>query len=124
VAAAAHQILDDQKVILDAVEEIQIASNQIPAILHNASSWSGRLQSESERSAALSALVERVELGKESFRLALNLPISLAESPTSGDPTCLVISRLVPLQMKRRGIELRLVIGGNRGRALKADPVC
>lgn len=44
VAASARQILDDQKTILDAVQELQIAPNQIRSILQDASAWSRRLE--------------------------------------------------------------------------------
>jgi hypothetical protein len=125
VALGAGQMLDDQKAMLEVIQEMGIAANRIPAILQNASSWSGCLRSEAETSAVLSALVERVELGEEGFRLTLELPIQLAANLDAADPTSLAITRLIPLQIKRRGVELRLVIegDGDRGRARKADPV-
>jgi site-specific DNA recombinase len=85
VAVAAGQRLDDQKALLDAIPEMAIGANRIPAILHSATAWSCRLQSEAERAAVLTALVERVELDQEAFRLALELPLQPAENP---DPAC------------------------------------
>jgi hypothetical protein len=118
-------MLDDQKAMLDVIQEMELAANRIPAILQSASSWSDRLRSEAETSAVLSALVGRVELGQRGFRLTLNLPTQIAENPDTPDPTNLAITRLLPMQIKRRGVELRLVIDGNgdRGRGHKADPV-
>jgi hypothetical protein len=124
VAVAAVQMLDNQKAVLDATREIEIAANRIPAILQSASSWSRRLPLEAETSAVLSALVGRVELGQTGFRLTLNLPTQIAENPDTPDPTSLAITHLIPMQIRRRGVELRLVIDGNggRGQARKADP--
>jgi hypothetical protein len=56
-------MLDDQQALLDAIEEMAIAAIQVPAILHTENSWSVRLRSETERGAALTGLVERVEFG-------------------------------------------------------------
>src|SRR5271168_1417145 len=109
-------MLDDQKALLDVIQEMGIAANRIPAILQSASSWSGRLRSEAETSAVLSALVGRVELDQTGFRLTLNLPTQTAENPDTPDPTNLALTRLIPMQLKRRGVELRLVIDGNGGR--------
>ena len=63
VAVAAAKMLGDQQELL-AIQEMGIAANQVPAILQSANSWSGRLRSEAETSAVVSALVERVELGR------------------------------------------------------------
>src|ERR1700686_1507937 len=48
VAVAARQVLDDEKAILDAVQSAEIASQQIPEIMHSASAWSHRLESATE----------------------------------------------------------------------------
>ena len=90
VAVAAGQMLDDQKALLDAIQEMGIAANNIPAILQGASSSICRLQSEAERAAVPSALVARVELGQEGFRLVLKLPIQIAENLDAAEPTRLV----------------------------------
>jgi len=34
----------------------------------------------------------------------------------------IAVSRFVPIQIKRRGVELRLVVNGDRSKAQKADP--
>ena len=114
-------MLDDKKALLDAIPEMAIPANRIPAILHNATAWSCRLQSEAERAAVLTALVERVELGREGFRLALKLPLQPVENPA---PTCLsslALARVISLRIKRRGVELRLVIDGKGDSARKTD---
>jgi hypothetical protein len=113
---AAGQMLDDQKALLEVIQELGIAANRIPAILQSASSRSDRLRSEAETSAVLSTLVGRVELGQTGFRLTLNPPTQIAEKPDTPDPTNLAMTRLILLQLKRPGVELLLVIDGNGGR--------
>ena len=81
VAVAARQMLDDEKPILDAVQNAEIASNQIPEIMQSASVWSRRLESATECSSALTVLVDRVELSPDGFRLALKLPTQVAPQP-------------------------------------------
>jgi hypothetical protein len=122
VAVAARQILDDEKAILDAVQNAEIASNQIPEIMQSASAWSRRLRFEAETSATLTALIDRVELSAEGFRLALKLPTQFAPTAEAASHACVAVARFIPMQIKRRGVELRLVVNGDRGKAQKADP--
>jgi site-specific DNA recombinase len=122
VAASARQILDDQKTILDAVQDLQIAPNQIPSILQDASAWSRRLESETERSATVETLVDRVELRQDGIRLSLKLPVPSASQKRPSDSTNLFVTRFIAMQIKRCGVETRLVIDGTGGSAPKTDP--
>jgi hypothetical protein len=65
-----------------------------------------------EAAAALGELVERVQLSRESLHLSLKLPLALTE-PSDASPVSLLLSRLVPVQMKRRGVEMRIVLEGD-----------
>src|ERR1700736_4238408 len=49
------------------------------------------------------------------MRLSLKLPLSNAESGAPDGSSHLSIKRRVPMQLRRRGVELRLVINGNDG---------
>jgi site-specific DNA recombinase len=122
VAGAAVQILNDQKAILDAVEGAEIASNRIPEIFQSASAWSQRMESASDCSSALTVLVDRVELSPNGFRLTLKLPTQLAATVGAANRPGIAVSRFIPMQIKRRGVELRLVMNGDRATAQKADP--
>jgi site-specific DNA recombinase len=122
VAVAARQMLDDEKAILDAVQSAEIASHQIPEIMHSASAWSHRLESATECSLALTVLADRVELSPDGFRLALKLPVEVAPTAEAANRASIAVSRFVPMQIKRRGVELRLVMNGDRDKARKADP--
>jgi site-specific DNA recombinase len=122
VAGAAVQILNDHKAILDAVQGAEIASNQIPEILQSADAWNRRLESATECSSALSVLVDRVELSPDGFHLALKLPTQRAPATEAANHASIAVSRFVPMQIKRRGVELRLVVNGDRAKTQKADP--
>jgi site-specific DNA recombinase len=122
VAGAARCILDDGNAILDAVQAAEIASNEIPEIMHSANTWSRRLESPAECSLALAELVDRVELSSDGIRLALKVPTRLAHPAAPEMHASITVSRFVPMQIKRRGVELRLVMNSNRGKAQNADP--
>jgi site-specific DNA recombinase len=76
VAGAACQILRDQAEIGSAVQAIGSADNPLPSVLAVAEQWIKRLQSEVEAGAALSAILDRIELSDSGLRLALNTTIT------------------------------------------------
>lgn len=111
VSAAAQAALGDQPAIALALEESGVDSNRLPSLLKSAQAWIERLASTSESAAALDALIERVELSHESLNLKLRLPLN---GPSDGAGlVSLPLSKLVPMQMKRRGIEMRIVLDGD-----------
>jgi hypothetical protein len=69
--------------------------------------WSGRLRSSTEVAAALAAVVHRVELSRDGLHLSLKVPMPAAGA--GNDLPChdVMVTRFVPLQVKRRGVELR-----------------
>jgi site-specific DNA recombinase len=122
VAAGARQLLDDQTAILDATQNAELVSNQIPEAMRSAREWKSRLESDAECMSALALLVDRVDLSPDGFRLALKLPPHLGETTDATIQTCIAVSRFIPMQIKRRGVELRLVFNRDRGKTRKADP--
>ena len=54
------------------------------------------------------------------MRLWISLPLATSAKATASAPTHLLLTRHIPLQVKRRGIEMRLVIGGS-GSAPRMD---
>jgi site-specific DNA recombinase len=112
VAAAVQAVLGDRPVIALALEESGVDPHRLPSVLKSAHAWSERLASRSEAVAVLGELVEQVQLSRESFRVSLKLPLALAEPSDVTGPVNLLLSRLVPMQMKRRGVEMRIVLEG------------
>jgi DNA invertase Pin-like site-specific DNA recombinase len=119
VAASAGQILSDRIGIATAASGL--AENRLPAIFAAAEGWRDRLQSELEAGAALSALVDRVELSETGIRLSLKVPIAETASRPAANAKELALARFFPMIVRRRGVEMRLVIEGNRAPAPRAD---
>jgi hypothetical protein len=82
--------------------------------------WRERLQSEVEAGAALSAVVDRADLGETGIRVSLKLPIP-ETSQCMANAIELSIARFFPMTIRRRGVEMRLVVEGNRAPARRAD---
>ena len=67
-------------------------------------------------------LVERVELKRDGMQITLNLRALLPADRFPGGGANLRMTRLVPLQMRRRGVETRLVLPGEAVAASRTDP--
>ena len=117
VAAAAATCLEDKCALVTAIHERAIESDRIVAILERATAWIEKLRSNA-RGEALRALVDRVDLTRDGFNLTLRLPTSL-EDPAD----TLTLNQFVPLTMKKRGVELRLVIQNEPSSSSKVDTV-
>ena len=117
VAAAAQSILDDQQTVVSAIEEAALGLSRIAPLLKSAAAWSERLQLEQDK--ALSSLIDRVDLGQDGMRLSIKLPRSNTGAPDGSSH--LSIKRHVPMQIRRRGVELRLVIKGEARASCKTD---
>jgi len=112
VAASACQTLSDRTAIAAAAQAIGLADNRLPSLFSAAAAWIKRLQSEVEVGAALNALVDRVELIDTGIRVSIKLPIPSDEGRDAATPNELALARFVPMRMKRRGVEMRLIIDG------------
>ncbi len=113
VVIASRQLLENQAAINEAVG----ASADLKAALDAASEWNRRLGSETEAPVALVELLERVELTEGGVRVSLKPPISSERGAAA-----LGLSRFGPIKMKRRGVELRIVLGANDDAPRSVDP--
>ncbi len=111
VAAAVGEMLGDESAVLEAAHKTDINSSQVDRVLHAARTWRHRLQSEAEQTSAIGALVDRVELKADGIRVSIKLPIASAEKSRAQLPDQVAIARSFPMQLKRRGVELRLIVG-------------
>ncbi len=114
LAAALSKILLDRAALLrDLHHDLDVA--KMKSILEIAEQWSARLRSQEQSSEALASLIERAEVGEGGIRLSIRVPLQESgQSSTSRDT--FFFKRDLPLQVRRRGIEMRLVVGGG------ADP--
>ena len=74
-------------------------------------------------STRLVTLIDRVELMPNTLRLILHLTQLLPRDATRADAASLTLACEFPLCMKRRGVEMRLVIEGPTAGTTKTDPV-
>ena len=85
--ARGRQILSDQTAIATCSSD-RLAENRLPSLFSAAEAWRERLQSEVEAGAALSALVDRVDLTDTGIRVSLKLPIPSSDGqPRNANPT-------------------------------------
>jgi len=96
-------------------------AGRLPSIFTAAGTWVKRFQSEVEVGTALKALVDRVDLLDAGIRVALKLPNSMTEEQGDANVAELTIKRVFPMQIRRRGFEMRLVIQDSRAPAPLAD---
>jgi hypothetical protein len=92
---------------------IGLSENKLPSVFSAAEDWRQRLQSEVEAGAALSAVVDRIDLADSSIRLALKLPLPSSDGQPAESVAHLLITRVVSMKIKRRGVEMRLIIKGD-----------
>jgi len=119
VAVAARQLLNDHTAISASACNLGVGAGDIPAVLEAAGKWSRRLQSEVDSAAALSGLVDRVNLKPGGIELSINLPLPV--DGTHGAAAMLPITQFFAMRMKRRGVEMRLIIGGADAPPRKPD---
>jgi site-specific DNA recombinase len=122
LAAAVAKILDERTAIVADVDAAGLGAHDITSILATAAGWSARLRSEAEASTALNSLVERAELHQDGIRLSIRLPIrTCGKPPAASAASHLALTRTIPLRVRRRGIEMRLVIGAGSGSSPRID---
>jgi site-specific DNA recombinase len=111
VAVAAKEMLSDRIAIAQAAEEAGIDANRLPSVLEFAEGRIGRLRSDGETASALTEIIERLELSVGGIRVALRLSIFPGEE-CGAVPGHIALTRFVPMQIKRRGVEMRMVLEG------------
>jgi site-specific DNA recombinase len=121
VAASACQILSDRTGIAAAAQASGLADHQLLALFSAAAAWRERLQSEVEAGAILDALIDRVDLTDTGLRVSLKLPTPERVKRPATNAQELIVTRFFPMTIRRRGVEMRLVIEGNRAPAPRAD---
>ena len=112
VAISARSILYDKAAILEAVQIAGMGDVDINQVLALVAEWRERLLAERERSTALVELVEMVVLTDQGIRLGLNVAVLRGGPGSESQHRVLHLFRFVPLKVKRRGVEMRLIING------------
>jgi site-specific DNA recombinase len=121
VATSARVILDDKAAILEALQVAGMGDVDFNPVFTLVAESRERLLAERERSMALVELVEKAVLTDEGIRLGLNISVPCGGPSSAPLRKVLHLFRFIPLKVKRRGVEMRLIInGGDEPR--KPDP--
>lgn len=121
VRAATRQILGDRAAIAEAIQELSIDAGRLPSIFKAAEARIQSLQYEAEADSVLTRLVKHVGLKQNGFRVSIKLPIPSDDGRDAATPNELGLARFVPMRMKRRGVEMRLIIDGDAASPARVD---
>jgi len=105
VRAAVRDLLANRAALADAVRETGVAPERVSEILGVATRWQGEPLH----------LVERIDLGRNELTIAINLSALSKKAEIS-------VRHVVPTRIRRRGVEMRLVLDGSGAQIAKPDP--
>jgi hypothetical protein len=118
LAAALSRILDDRVAIVHDLNR-NLGAAKIKSALESVARWSARLTAEEERANALASLIERADVSENGIRVSVRVPLEESSQSSDAASSFLHIRRQMPIELRRRGVEMRLVIGGDAD--LKVD---
>jgi len=121
VAIAARHILSDRAGLLEALEKSGIDSPDLRATLGSASNFSRRLQNEADAAPSLVEIISKVEMRDDGITVTLRIEVQCSRGGVRTSSN-LDLSRFVPLRMKRRGVETRIIIAAGDDLPRKVDP--
>ncbi len=121
VGEALSGILADRAGLATAMRAAGLALEKLSAVFAAAAAWRKRVEAGTEAPAAVAAIVERVEVRDDGLLLTVSLAALLQPEAIVTDVEALTITRAIPMQLKRRGCEMRLVVDG-AGPLPKVDP--
>jgi site-specific DNA recombinase len=110
IATEAASMLAEPSTIAAALETAGLQPENVPAALAMADRFRDDLGRDAARGEALAAVVDRIELSPIRLRVILSAAVLFPSTPEAVDAKAAVLIRDVPLRIKRRGVEMRLVI--------------
>ena len=103
----------------------ELAAAGVPATLEAARAFLERTRVDAQPDAALASLLHRVEVRETSVCLTLRpAPLLLKNANSSHPAPAPSFSRELPVRLKRRGVEMRLVIDSSGGRLDRSPHSC
>ena len=119
--AAARQMLSDRGALASTLKVCGLSAAELKQTLEVVDR---RIKSVDEIGAmdAAGSVIVRVELKRDGMQITLNLRALLPTEVISNRGASLRMSRVVSMQMKRRGVETRLVIPGEAVAVSRSDP--
>jgi site-specific DNA recombinase len=123
IATEAATMLAEPAAIAAVLENAGLEPENVPAALAMADRFRDALGHDATRGEALAAIVNRIELSPIRLRVILSAAVLFPSTPEAVDAKAAVLIRDVPLRIKRRGVEMRLVIEGRSASPTTPDPV-
>ena len=120
VTIAARHMLSDRAGLLEALEKSGIDSPDVRATLESTSNLLRQLQIEAG-SACLTDVIDRVHLRDDGISVTLKIQVPCSREGVRTN-SIFNLSRFVPLRMKRRGVETRIIITEGEDLPRKVDP--
>jgi hypothetical protein len=120
----AYAVDDTARVGADVLEVIEGSQLQAPDIwgtFDSSSVFCLRLQDQVDARSCMSEIIDRIELCDDGIRVTLKLTVSCSHAGVRTTNT-LALSRFVPLILKRRGVETRIVIAAGNEPPRRVDP--
>jgi site-specific DNA recombinase len=124
VAEEVARALGDRSAIAGVLTEAGVSATHLPAALEAGRALLERLKSDAQPDEILASVLHRVELRETSVRLTLCLSPLQSKKADSSHPTpAPSLSRELPIRLRRRGVEMRLVIESQGASHSRQDPV-
>jgi DNA invertase Pin-like site-specific DNA recombinase len=111
VTGTVRTILDNRASVIAALQESGTEISDVDQVVAIASDWRQRLLSETEAPAAISELIASVQLTDKGIRIALKVRIP-SSNEGQASTRVLHLSHFVPMKIKRRGVEMRIIVDG------------
>ena len=121
VMAGTRQMLSDRGALASTLKACGFAAAELKQAVEAIDS-KVKSHQRVETTEATSTLIERVELRRDGMQITLNLRALLPYDRFPAGGANLRMTRFVPLQMRRRGVETRLVLPGEAVVAPRTDP--
>ena len=102
------------------LERSGLQSPDVRTTIESTSAFSRRLENEADSRDCLVELVDRIELCDDGVRVILKIPVPCSRAGVRTN-SILDLSRFVPLKMKRRGVETRIIIAAGDEPPRKVD---
>jgi site-specific DNA recombinase len=119
VLSAVRQVLSDRAALADVLKDQEIGTADLGKLLETIVREAGSLD---EIGSEDREIIERVDLNSKGLEVSLNLRSLVSPELPALKNSDFHITRLMPMRLKRRGVETRLIIPGEKMAARRADP--
>jgi hypothetical protein len=121
LSIAARHVLSDRAGLLEVLERSGIDSPDVRATLESVSGLFLRLEKEAAAAECIGEVISRAELRADGISLTLRIEVPCTRAGVRTTST-LNLPRFVPLKMRRRGVETRIIIAAGSDLPRKVDP--